>query len=261
MEADVLLHRVHPHIHHTRDGTRWVAGTEIACFRLSGLGPRPFILLCCTSRPLPFLSYIYPFFLHCSAHLLFLAENSSLFQSSKPRICSHDFKEYRGRAKAISTAGDRSRSCHRCYSNDEYSYLTHPNQIESPSIDRLSPSSPSPSPSGDANHYMKAMQRPDGPQLLKEYARVTPEAVLKSLDGRTVMGDHPDKSIYWIINGTKRAFPDFNTFLSYNISQAQIRHIKSKLLNTIPLGPSLTPFKLWISELTILRVFLRFLCT
>jgi hypothetical protein len=91
---------------------------------------------------------------------------------------------------------------------------------------------------------MKAMQRPDGPLLLREYARVTPEVILKSLNGRSVMGDHPDKSIYWITNGTKRAFPDFETFLWYNLSQSQIRHVKTKLLNTIPFGPPLTSINL-----------------
>jgi hypothetical protein len=88
----------------------------------------------------------------------------------------------------------------------------------------------------DPNHYMKAMQRENGPHLLKEHAALTQQDFLALLNGKPVMGDAPDKAIYLIENGTRRMFPDYDTFLAYNFTSSMTRHVKNKVLWTLPMG-------------------------
>jgi hypothetical protein len=89
---------------------------------------------------------------------------------------------------------------------------------------------------GDPNHYMKAMQRKGGPHLLKEHAPITMESTLKYLEGRAVMGD-AGKAIFLIQNGTRKMFPDYETFLKMKYQQTYVKHVPDTILSAIPVGP------------------------
>jgi hypothetical protein len=91
----------------------------------------------------------------------------------------------------------------------------------------------------DPSHYMKLMTREGGPHLLKEHAPMTQAAMVELLHGQPVIGDAPDKAIYLILNGTRRMFPDYDTFLSFNFTSASTRHLKNKVLWSLPQGPTL----------------------
>ena len=92
----------------------------------------------------------------------------------------------------------------------------------------------------DPSHYMKLMQR-EGTHLLREHAPISHQAFLALLHGKAVMGDAPDRAIYLILNGTRRMFPDYDTFMHYNITTSLIKHLKNKLLWSLPQGPDLVP--------------------
>lgn len=64
----------------------------------------------------------------------------------------------------------------------------------------------------DPTHYMKAMNRKNGPHLLHEYAPISIEAISDYLEGRSVMGD-AGKEIYLIRNRTKCTFGSYELFL------------------------------------------------
>lgn len=64
----------------------------------------------------------------------------------------------------------------------------------------------------DPTHYMKAMNRKNGPHLLHEYAPISIEAIADYLEGRSVMGD-AGKEIYLIRNRTKCTFGSYELFL------------------------------------------------
>ena len=91
----------------------------------------------------------------------------------------------------------------------------------------------------DPSHYMKLMTREGGPHLLKEHAPMSQAAMVELLHGQPVIGDAPDKAIYLILNGTRRMFPDYETFLSYNFTSSSSRHLKNKVLWSLPQGPTL----------------------
>ena len=82
------------------------------------------------------------------------------------------------------------------------------------------------------------MQRKNGPGLLREHEAVTFESTLLFLESKLVMGD-AGKEIYLISNGTRRAIPDFETFVKMKFQTNQVKHLKDTMLLKIPLGDSL----------------------
>lgn len=88
----------------------------------------------------------------------------------------------------------------------------------------------------DPTHYIKAMQT-SKLNLLHSYEATTLARFLANLEGKSIIGDAPDKAIYLVSNGTRRMFPDYDTFLSYNLSSSNPRHVKQQQMLAIPVGP------------------------
>ena len=89
---------------------------------------------------------------------------------------------------------------------------------------------------GDSSHYLKRMKGENSPPYLRVYTPLTQALFLRTLEGKCVIGDAPDKTIYLISNGTRRMFPDFDTFLAYKFTSSSTKHVKNKMMATIPLG-------------------------
>ena len=89
---------------------------------------------------------------------------------------------------------------------------------------------------GDSSHYLKRMKGENSPPYLRAYTPLTQALFLRTLEGKCVIGDAPDKTIYLISNGTRRMFPDFDTFLAYKFTSSTTKHVKNKMMATIPLG-------------------------
>jgi hypothetical protein len=88
---------------------------------------------------------------------------------------------------------------------------------------------------GDQNHYMKAMEKPKSLKLLKEYGPISLESIVRHLEGRTVMGDEA-RSIYFIRNGSKFGFGDYEFYTSIKFAEKNPRHISDVILQKIPDG-------------------------
>ena len=84
------------------------------------------------------------------------------------------------------------------------------------------------------------MKGKNSPLYLKAYTPLTHDLFLLSIEGKSIIGDAPDKAIYFVSNGTRRMFPDFDTFLAYNFTSSTTKHVKNKMMATIPLGDALT---------------------
>jgi mannosyltransferase OCH1-like enzyme len=92
---------------------------------------------------------------------------------------------------------------------------------------------------GDPNHYMKAMQRKNGPHLLKEFAPLQINKILNFLEGRTVMGDG-GKQIYLVKNGKLMTFPSYDLFLQMGFTDKSVRYVPDQILSLIPHGGELS---------------------
>eukprot|EP01038_Epipyxis_sp_PR26KG_P008204 gene8204-11099_t len=90
------------------------------------------------------------------------------------------------------------------------------------------------STAGDQTHYMKLMQRKNIP-LLKSYNSFNMTLFLPYIEGKTVMGDG-GKEIFLIQNRSKKAFPDYETFLKMKFSSGLTKHVPDTVLNLIPFG-------------------------
>jgi hypothetical protein len=86
---------------------------------------------------------------------------------------------------------------------------------------------------------MKAMQRKNGPHLLKEFAPLQINKVLTFLEGRTVMGDN-GKQIYLVKNGKLMTFPSYDLFLQMGFTDKSVRYVPDHLLSMIPQGGELS---------------------
>jgi len=91
----------------------------------------------------------------------------------------------------------------------------------------------------DPSHYMKAMNRKNGPHLLHEYAPISIEAIADYLEGRSVMGD-AGKEVYLIRNRTKCTFGSYELFLKMGFTDRGTKHVADNILSLIPLGKSLS---------------------
>lgn len=91
----------------------------------------------------------------------------------------------------------------------------------------------------DPNHYMKAMNRKGGPLLLKSYAEVPLAQIVDHLEGKAVMGD-AGKEIFLIMNGQKRPFGDYETFINLGFLDKHNKHMSDAQLEQVPLGPTVT---------------------
>ena len=87
----------------------------------------------------------------------------------------------------------------------------------------------------DPNHYMKALSRLRQFRLLTRHAELDFDSYVRFLEGSPVTGE--SKTIYFIFNGTRHTFPDYETFLSRNVTLHHTRHISEQVLQRIPLGP------------------------
>lgn len=94
----------------------------------------------------------------------------------------------------------------------------------------------------DPTHYMKAMNKKNGPLLLHEYASLDWNKILTFLNHRTVMGDL-GKEIYLIFNGKKYTFGSYEIFLRMNFTDTQTRHVSDLILSQIPSGGDMTLIK------------------
>ena len=90
---------------------------------------------------------------------------------------------------------------------------------------------------GDAGHYMKVMNKNKNIQLLTHHAELNIESLILFLEGAVVIGD--GREMFLIQNHTRRPFGDYDTFLSFNVPNHRIRHVRDHVLNQIPLGTTL----------------------
>lgn len=105
---------------------------------------------------------------------------------------------------------------------------------------------------GDPNHYMKAMQRKNGPHILKELVPLDMSKVLEFLHGRTVMGD-AGKEIYLIYHGKKYTFGSYEIFLNMNFTDRETRHVHDLVLNQVPLGGQISSIEDFQKEQALLQ--------
>lgn len=92
----------------------------------------------------------------------------------------------------------------------------------------------------DPDHYRKSMMRRNGPQLLQQLIPLQIEQVIAFLDGRAVMGDE-GRQVFLVINGQKRPFGDYETFLRMKFTDYNTKHVPDEVLSQIPLGRMLDP--------------------
>jgi len=90
----------------------------------------------------------------------------------------------------------------------------------------------------DPNHYRKALKH-HAPAFLREMMPLDMQKYTAHLEGKTVMGDG-GKEIFLIANGTKRNFPDYETFLNMKFTDKYTKHVSDAILNKIPLGPRIS---------------------
>eukprot|EP01039_Chlorochromonas_danica_P008965 gene8965-9895_t len=88
---------------------------------------------------------------------------------------------------------------------------------------------------GDSTHYMKAMQRKNGPHILREFAPINLRQIVSFLDGRAVMGD-AGKAIYLVKDGKKYTFGSYDTFQQMGFTDRSTRHVPDHILLQIPDG-------------------------
>jgi hypothetical protein len=94
----------------------------------------------------------------------------------------------------------------------------------------------------DPNHYMRNMNRGKGghTDLLISYLPEEPvsEIQLKEWKGQAIQGQN-GKQIFYVENGKRRGIPDFDTFLAYNFTMADVIVISDTKMATVPLGDPL----------------------
>lgn len=73
--------------------------------------------------------------------------------------------------------------------------------------------------------------------LLKEHIPLTKERSADYLEGKVINGE--GKSIFLVSKGTRRAFPDFDTFLKMKYQSNQVVRVGMQVLNGIPIGDPL----------------------
>jgi len=89
-------------------------------------------------------------------------------------------------------------------------------------------------PSSSPHHHRKAHQNS---HLLKEHIPLTKERSADYLEGKVINGE--GKSIFLVSKGTRRAFPDFETFLKMKYQSNQVVRVGLQVLNGIPIGDPL----------------------
>lgn len=87
----------------------------------------------------------------------------------------------------------------------------------------------------DPNHYRKQLKH-HAPSFLTESVPLNLAQYVQFLEGKSVMGD-AGREILLIQNGTKRHFPDYDTFLKMEFTDKHTRHVSDYILKQIPPGP------------------------
>lgn len=81
----------------------------------------------------------------------------------------------------------------------------------------------------ESSHYMHTMQKYNIP-LLAQYADLDGS----NMHGRLITGD--GKELFLVLNGERRGFEDYDTFLAYNFNLRQVAHLSMTLVESIPLN-------------------------
>lgn len=93
----------------------------------------------------------------------------------------------------------------------------------------------------DPNHYMRNMNRRGGhTDLLTHYLpeQMVTEEQLKVWQGKPIQGQN-GKQIFYVDNGKKRGFNDWDTFVNMNFTMADVIVLSDSKIASVPLGDSL----------------------
>lgn len=86
---------------------------------------------------------------------------------------------------------------------------------------------------GDQSHYMKAMNRKNGPKLLHSYAPFSLSEYMNHLNGRAV-SDEAGKSLLLVHNGSVVNFGSYQRFLNMNFTSDLVIFVPVQLLSKVP---------------------------